>query len=350
MPSEADNTPQDNQEPQPQPLPEVSLPDLDQPLQDACARAGWTELMPVQRKAVPYLIKGRDVMVQARTGSGKTGAFVLPLIANLDPSKAECQALVLVPTRELAVQVAREAELLAGDESIRVVAVYGGVGYKPQLDAFKEGAHLVVGTPGRVLDHLMRRSLSLDTLRMLIFDEADRMLSVGFYPDMQAIRTYLPRRRVKSFMFSATFPPTVLRLAEEFLHKPELLSLSGDQVHVADSEHIFVEVPRMGRERVLARLIELENPTSAIIFCNTIRDVDFVTAVLGRFGFDAASISSSLSQSKRERVLDRIRKGQLRFLVATDVAARGIDIQDLSHVFLYEPPEDPESYIHRAGR
>jgi len=331
-------------------LPDLTFAALPQPLQQACARAGWSDLMPVQQKAMPYVLTGKDVMVQARTGSGKTGAFILPLVQRLDPQKPHCQALVLVPTRELARQVAEEAGLLAGDTGLRVVSVYGGVGYQAQIDAFRQGAHLVVGTPGRILDHLLNRSLSLDHLQVLIFDEADRMLSVGFYPDMRELQRYLPRRRVDAFMFSATYPENVLRLADEFLHKPAFLGLSGDQIHIAESEHVFCVVPRMERDRVLIRLLEMENPTSAIIFCNTKNNVEYVTAVLQQYGFDAEDISSNLSQNKREQVLGRIRAGNLRFLVATDVAGRGIDIPGLSHVFLYEPPEDPESYIHRAGR
>ncbi|MFW5722849.1 MAG: DEAD/DEAH box helicase [Desulfohalobiaceae bacterium] len=282
--------------------------------------------MPVQKKTIPYLLAGRDIMVQARTGSGKTGAFVLPLIQLLDPSAAHCQALVLVPTRELARQVAEEAQLLIGEKGLRVIAVYGGVGYQAQLEAFKQGAHLVVGTPGRVLDHLMKHSLILDQLRVLIFDEADRMLSVGFYPDMKDIQRYLPRKRPRASMFSATFPQTVVRLAEEFLHQPELISLSGQQVHVAEIEHEVCEVPSMNKDRALISLIEIENPSAAIVFCNTKNNVEYLTTVLKQYGFDVEEISSSLTQSKREQVLGRLRKGSLRFLVATDVAARGIDI------------------------
>ncbi len=329
----------------------ASMESLTPELRRACERAGWSALMPVQEKAIPYLLKGRDATVQARTGSGKTGAFVLPLMEKLDPGLPFCQALVLVPTRELASQVCAEAARLFGEQSgLRVVAVYGGVGYKAQLDAFKQGAQLVVGTPGRVLDHLLKRAFTLEHLDTLIFDEADRMLSVGFYPDMKELQRYLPRKRFGAFMFSATYPQSVLRLAKEFLHNPEMISLSGQQLHVAESLHYFCEVPPMGKERMLIRILEIENPSSAIVFCNTKNDVHYVSEVLKQHGFDAEELSSDLSQSKRERVLSRIREGKLRLLVATDVAARGIDIHDLSHVFLYEPPEDPESYIHRAGR
>lgn len=331
-------------------LPEMAFDTLPTPLREACDRAGWDKLMPVQERAMPYLLAGKDIMVQARTGSGKTGAFVLPLIDKLDPSKPYCQTLVMVPTRELASQVAAEAQMLAGENGIKVVAVYGGVGYKEQLDAFREGAQLVVGTPGRILDHLMRRNLILDNLKILIFDEADRMLSVGFYPDMVEVKRYLPSNLVGSFMFSATFPQSVLRLAEEFMHEPELLSLSSDEENITSIAHQFVEVQAMGKERKLIKLIELENPSSALIFCNTKRNVEFTAALLSQFGFDAEGLTSDLSQNKREKLMAQIKAGELRFLVATDVAARGIDIPELSHVFMMEPPEDPESYVHRAGR
>lgn len=330
--------------------PQMTFDELPDGLKEACERAGWDKLMPVQQMALPFLLNDRDVMVQARTGSGKTGAFVLPLLDKLDPEKPQCQALVMVPTRELAQQVAQEARMLAGDSGINVVAVYGGVGYKQQLDAFRDGAQLVVGTPGRILDHLVRRSLMLDTLKVLIFDEADRMLSVGFYPDMVEIKRFLPRRLEGSYMFSATFPQSVLRLAQEFMHKPEFLSLSSDETNVSAIAHQFVEVQAMGKERKLIKLIELENPASAIIFCNTKRNVEFTAALLSQFGFDAEGLTSDLTQNKREKLMARIKEGKLRFLVATDVAARGIDIPELSHVFMMEPPEDPESYVHRAGR
>ncbi|MEI2692627.1 MAG: DEAD/DEAH box helicase [Anaerolineae bacterium] len=331
-------------------MPDVLLDDLPSHLRDAVARAGWPALMPVQARAIPALLAGQDIMAQARTGSGKTGAFLLPMLERLDARRNTTQALILVPTRELARQVWREAELLCTAGGLRTVAVYGGVGYGAQIDALKQGAQIVVGTPGRVLDHLLRRTLSLDNLRMLVFDEADRMLSMGFYPDMVRVQRYLPERRVHTSMFSATFPSYVMRLAQEFLREPQFLSLSSDHVHVTDTEHIFYTVPGMDKDRALVRLIEVENPTSAIIFCNTKVKVHYVTAVLQRFGYDADELSADLGQKEREQVLERVRLGTLRFLVATDVAARGLDIPELSHVIQYEPPDDVESYIHRAGR
>jgi ATP-dependent RNA helicase DeaD len=328
----------------------LTMETLPSGLREAIARAGWDSLMDVQAKALPYLLQGRDIMVQSRTGSGKTGAFLLPTLKRLDASRAECQCLVLTPTRELALQVEHEAQVLFAGTGMRSVAVYGGVGYGRQLEGLKEGAHLVVGTPGRVLDHLLRRSLSLDALRMLIFDEADRMLSIGFYPDMKAVQRYLPKRHVPTHFFSATYPPHVLRVAGEFLETEEMLSLSRKEVHIASIEHAFYAVKSMEKDRVLIRVLELENPAAAIIFCNTKADVHYVTALLQGFGYNADELSADLPQSKREDVLGRLRRGEVRFLAATDVAARGIDIPDLSHVILYAPPEDHESYIHRAGR
>ena len=331
-------------------LPEVSLADLPQLLQTACAKAGWNNLMPVQSRALPYLLEGRDLMVQSRTGSGKTGTYLLPLMARLNPAMPAVQALILVPTRELAVQVEQEAKTLFKGSGFTVAAVYGGVGYGKQMDALRQGVSVVVGTPGRVLDHLLRRTLNLDHISALMFDEADRMLSIGFYPDMKEIQRYLPETSIHAMLFSATYPPHVLKLAGEFLTDPQMLSLSTTQIHVAEVQHLYCECKSMEKDRTLIKILEVENPASAIIFCNTKATVHFVTAVLQGFGFNADELSADLSQSRREDVLSRLRKGTIRFLVATDVAARGIDIPELSHVFLYEPPDDRESYIHRAGR
>jgi ATP-dependent RNA helicase DeaD len=331
---------------------ELTLADLSPAMRAAVERAGWPGLMPVQARAIPILLAGQDVLVQARTGSGKTGAFLLPMLERLDPRRGEVQALVLTPTRELARQVWQEAERLFGPAGMRAAAVYGGAGYREQSEALRQGVQVVVGTPGRVLDHLLRGTLTLDHLRVLVFDEADRMLSIGFYQDMKAVQRRLPRGGVLTAMFSATFPAYVLNVAREFTRagQSEFVSLSRDHVHVTDVEHVYCVAPAMDKDRALVRILEIENPRSAIIFCNTKVKVNYVATVLGRFGYDADALSAELSQAERERVLERVRQGTLRFLVATDVAARGLDIPELSHVILYEPPEDPESYIHRAGR
>jgi len=330
-------------------LPPVAIDDLSDFVRDSIKVAGWTELMPVQKMAIPYLLDGQDLIVQSRTGSGKTGAFLLPLFDLLDPDDLSVQALVLTPTRELARQIFEEFERIRGKSSLDAALIYGGVRYGPQLKALKRGVQIVIGTPGRILDHLQQGNLNLETIRMLILDEADEMLSMGFYPDMKRLRSYFSRDR-QSCMFSATMPPRVRTLASEFLDNPGFLSLSIGNVSVEEIEHRYFRVDPMQKDRVLVRLIELENPESAIIFANTKREVEYLGQFLQNYGYDAASISGDLSQRAREDVMSRIRKGSLRFLVATDVAARGIDITDLSHVIMYDVPKDREYYVHRSGR
>ncbi|MEZ4700538.1 MAG: DEAD/DEAH box helicase [Rhodothermales bacterium] len=308
----------------------------------------------MQQLSIPYLVAGRDLIVQSRTGSGKTGAFLLPLFERLDPEKATTQALLLCPTRELARQIHEEFESMQqafvdDEHRLEAALVYGGVRYKTQNASLKGGAQVVIGTPGRILDHLERRTFTLDELQVLVLDEADEMLSMGFYPAMKALRRYLPRSR-NSYMFSATMPPKVRSLAEEFLNDPGFLSLSSGHVGVDAIEHRYYIANPMEKDRVLVRIMEMENPDSAIIFANTKRDVEYLSKFLRNFGYDASEISGDLDQRARERVMDRIRNGELRYLVATDVAARGIDISDLSHVFMYDVPQDPEYYIHRSGR
>jgi ATP-dependent RNA helicase DeaD len=326
-----------------------SMADLPQTLQAAATRLNWAELMPVQVQTIPYMLGGQDVMVQSQTGSGKTGAFLLPILDRIETGLGAPQALILVPTRELAVQVTRDAEELGREAGIKPLSIYGGVGYKGQIQGLEDGAQLIIGTPGRILDHLLKGNLNLDRLKILVFDEADRMLSMGFYPDMKQLQRYLPRG-LQSAMFSATYPGHVKRLAQQFLKDPVFVSLSQSQVHVSDVLHVVYKVPAMQKSRILVKIIEQENPASAIIFCNTKADVHFVSTVLRRFGYDVGEISADLTQAAREEVLEKLRLNKLKFLVATDVAARGIDIHELSHVFQYQPPQDHEAYVHRTGR
>ena len=331
----------------------VAVADLPERLQQGVAALGWPGLMPVQAEAIPYILEGRDLIVQSRTGSGKTGAFLLPLLERLDASQKHTQALVLCPTRELASQIHAEFERMnAGlpeGERFDAIPVYGGVGYGPQIDAFNRGVQLVVGTPGRVLDHLARGTLKLDKLRTIILDEADEMLSMGFFPDMIKVRRYLPKQR-DSYMFSATMPFQVQRIGQEFLTDPVFLATAGGQIHVEQMAHRAYQVAPMDKDRTLAALIEWENPTAAIIFSNTRREVEYLATFLNNYGYNAAGISSDLTQKAREKTMKRLRDGELRFLVATDVAARGIDVPDLSHVFQYDIPQDREYYVHRSGR
>lgn len=328
---------------------ELSVDELPEKIREAVKSAGWTSLMPVQQQAIPYLLDGKDMIVQSRTGSGKTGGFLLPLFNLLDERQFGAQALVLSPTRELARQIHEEFERLRGKHKFSSVVIYGGVKYEAQIKALQDGAQVIIGTPGRILDHIQQGRLILDDLRMLVFDEADEMLSMGFFPDMLKLKRYLPKNR-QSCMFSATMATRVRYLSQQFLNDPVFLSLSTGNVSVDAIEHRYYRVDRMMKDRILVRTIEMENPDSAIIFANTKRDVEYLGAFLKNYGYDVDLISGDLSQAAREKVMQKVRDGRCRFLVATDVAARGIDITDLSHVFMYDLPQDPEYYVHRAGR
>ncbi|HEX2612798.1 MAG TPA: DEAD/DEAH box helicase [Fibrobacteria bacterium] len=335
-------------EPQP-PLPDLTLDKLSPALQDVVRGNGWSDLMLVQKKAAPYILGAQDIIVQSKTGSGKTGAFLLPLLEVIEKSHAMPQLLIMTPTRELALQVHEEAKKFGEPLGIRSVAVYGGVAYGPQLDAFKAGVHIVVGTPGRLLDHIMNGNLSLKSVRDLVMDEADEMLGMGFYPDMKRIQSFLPKDRC-TYLFSATMPVNVKRLANEFMRKPKFLSLCPTEVSVSSMEHVYYVVDPHDKDKALLQVIELENPESAIIFCNTRRDTAYVHEYLRARGLRVGAISGDVGQKERQQVMQDLKDGKIRFLVATDVAARGIDINGLSHVFMYDHPDDSEVYVHRSGR
>jgi ATP-dependent RNA helicase DeaD len=323
--------------------------ELPEDIQAGIADLGWTDPMPVQARVIPTMRGGRDLIVQARTGSGKTGAFGIPIAAEVDTDLAETQALVMLPTRELANQVAVEVEAIGRHRGVRTLPIYGGVGYGAQNDGLAEGAHVVVGTPGRMLDHLQSGRLNLDHLKILVFDEADELLSLGFWPDMREIQGYISKER-QSCLFSATIPEKVRSLSRVFLNDPEFVTLSEGQIAPAEIDHQFILTTAQEKNVNLVKLLEVEDPESAIIFCNTKDDVRFVTTYLSKKGFDADQIQGDLAQVAREEVMGRIKAGELRFLVATDVAARGIDISQLSHVISYSAPVTPEVYVHRTGR
>ena len=323
--------------------------ECDDDVQAGIRDLGWAEPMPVQAKTIPLMREGHDLIVQARTGSGKTGAFGIPIIEAVDIDLAETQALVMLPTRELANQVAVEITALGKHRGVRVLPVYGGVGYGPQLEALEAGAHVIVGTPGRVLDHLGSGRMQLGHVKILVLDEADEMLSLGFWPDMREVQSYLPKKR-SSYLFSATMPEKVRSLSRFFLHDEQFVTLSEGQVAPQEIEHFFYVCTAQEKEQVLARILEYEDPESAIIFCNTKADVRYITSFLQKREIDADQISGDLTQVAREQAINRIKSGKLRFLVATDVAARGIDISDLSHVISYSSPESPDVYVHRTGR
>lgn len=323
--------------------------DLPEDIRAGIRDLGWKGAMPVQARVIPAMRTERDLIVQARTGSGKTGAFGIPIVSRVDPALPVTQALVLAPTRELANQVAGELIAMGKHRGVRCLPIYGGVGYTAQLEGLKAGAHVVVGTPGRILDHLGSGRLVLDRVKILVLDEADELLSLGFWPDMREIEGYLPKQR-QSCLFSATMPEKVRSLSRVFLREPEFVALSEGQVAPSEIEHFFMVTTAAEKEANLLRLLEYEDPESAIIFCNTKDDVRFVTTILQRRGFDADQISGDLSQAARESTMARIKSGELKIMVATDVAARGIDISQLTHVISYSAPDSPETYVHRTGR
>ena len=270
--------------------------DLPEPIQRGIRDLGWTQPTPVQEKTLPPMREGSDMIVQAHTGSGKTGAFGIPICCAVDPDLDETQALVMVPTRELANQVAEEIAALGRHRGVRCVPIYGGVGYQKQIEAIEAGAHVIVGTPGRILDHLGSRRLHFDRVGILVLDEADEMLSLGFWPDMREIQKYVPKER-QSCLFSATIPERVSSLARVFLTDPEYVSPAEGQLAPQQIEHYYVVTTAQEKESNLIRLLEYEEPESAIIFCNTKSDVRFVTAYLQRRGFDADQISGDLTQA-----------------------------------------------------
>lgn len=331
-------------------LPDYTFADLPQELKATLVEQGWTDLMPVQRKTIPYMLAARDMLVQSKTGSGKTGAFVLPLVQVIVRDHKFPQALILVPTRELAQQVEGEIEKLAKGTGIKSVAIFGGVSYEPQLRALREGVHIIVATPGRLLDHAQRGNVDFLSIRDLIMDEADEMLSMGFYPDMQRIRRYLPKE-IACTMFSATIPQTVKSLAREFQRKNAgYLSLSYDKVIANNLEHRYYMCDVMDKDKMVIKVLEWENPDSCMIFCNMKRDVSYLEQVLTNYGFHVGALSGDITQKLRETTLDAFRNKRLNILICTDVAARGIDVTHVTHVIVYDHPDDHEVYVHRSGR
>jgi len=310
---------------------------------------GYRTPTDVQQEAVPHALAGRDLVVQSRTGTGKTAAFGIPIVEKLDAERDVVQAVVLTPTRELALQVAREVTEIGRGRGVKIESVYGGDSMERQLEGIRAGAQVIVGTPGRVLDHLRRGTLRFDAVRVLVLDEADRMLDMGFAVEMGQIMEFVPTER-QTLLFSATIPLGIRGLIYHYMAEPEWVLLSEDQIYVKEVEHLYCLTPRLHKEMTLYKLIEYENPSSAMIFCNTKEETRLVHTFLLNKGMAVAMLSSDLPQNKRERVMERFRSGQIRHLVTTDVASRGIDIEDLSHVVIFSTPESPEQYIHRAGR
>jgi ATP-dependent RNA helicase DeaD len=313
---------------------------------------GYEQATPVQAATIEPGLAGKDLLVRAKTGTGKTAAFGLPILARTESGSRKVNAVVLTPTRELALQVAEEMANIAKYKDLRICTLYGGVAIGPQSDALKEGVEIIVGTPGRILDHLRRGTLDLSHAGIACLDEADEMLSMGFLEDVNKILQQLPKDpKPQVLLFSATVSEKIKNLVRKFLDDPVDLILSTDADKVEGIRHVLYETDiNVHKIRSLLAVLDKEQPSSALIFANTREDTSTVANFLSRQGLDAEYISGELSQAAREKAMRKLKKGKIQFLVATDVAARGIDISDLSHVFHYSLPEDPAVYLHRSGR
>jgi ATP-dependent RNA helicase DeaD len=323
---------------------------LSQDLLKAIDRLGYEQAAPIQAAAIPLLLEGADVVGQSQTGSGKTAAFAAPAIEKVDPTQRSTQVLVLCPTRELAVQVSEEVHKLAFfKRGVRALPIYGGQSYDRQLFGLRQGAHIVIGTPGRVMDHMRRGTLKLDTLKMVVLDEVDVMLNMGFRDDIELILQATPRERQTVF-FSATIPRPIQQLIEKYARTPRNVRIEQKAMTVPTVEQIYFEVDRYNKIELLTRLIDIHDLKLGIIFCNTKRMVDDLAEHLNAQGYSADRLHGDMTQAMRDRVMNKFRKSGLEFLVATDVAARGIDVDDVEVVFNYDLPYDGEDYVHRIGR
>lgn len=319
-------------------------------LNDLLKGQGIVKPTPVQEEAIPPVVQGLDVIARAKTGTGKTLAFLLPIMDKIRVEAAYPQALVLAPTRELALQITEEARKLARHTGVKILAVYGGQDVEKQLRKLEGGRHLIIGTPGRLLDHLRRETLDLGGVKMLVLDEADQMLHMGFLEDVETIITAVPYRR-QTMLFSATMPDPIKRLAANYMKEPlDIVIKSGSPIPLDNIRQQVVECSDRNKEEALQALIERDRPYLAIIFCRTKRRVSKLNEALQAAGYDCDELHGDLSQGKREAVMKRFREAKLQLLVATDVAARGLDVEGITHVFNYDLPLDADSYIHRIGR
>jgi ATP-dependent RNA helicase DeaD len=323
--------------------------ELSAPVARAIEEMGYREPTEIQAATIPVLLTGRDLMGQAQTGTGKTAAFGIPLVELLDPELKAVQAVILAPTRELASQISEEIGKLARHTELRIATVYGGAVMSRQVLDLKRGAQIVVGTPGRILDHLARGTMRLDQVRYVVLDEADRMLDMGFMPDVERILRRTPRSR-QTALFSATMPTVVRIMARRHMKDPAWIQIKPEERTVSEVDQVYYEVAEQDKPAGLALILEEQKPERAIIFRRTQVGVDKLTRYLRSRGYQAEALHGSMSQQLRERVLADFRRGELPLLVATNVAARGLDISEVSHVINYDIPEESESYIHRIGR
>jgi ATP-dependent RNA helicase DeaD len=315
----------------------------------AITEMGFEEATPIQEKTIPLALEGRDLIGQAQTGTGKTAAFGVPLVNKIDITEDRIVALVMCPTRELAIQVAEEIGKLGRFKGTRSLPIYGGQDIVKQIRALKKKPHIIIGTPGRLLDHINRKTIKLDDVKTVVLDEADEMLDMGFMEDIQTILSMVPEER-HTMLFSATMPPNIQKLAQQFLKNPEHVSVIPKQVSAPLISQSYIEVHEKQKFEALSRLLDMEAPELAIVFGRTKRRVDELSEALQKRGYSAEGLHGDLSQNQRDNVMRKFRDGSIDVLVATDVAARGLDVSGVTHVVNFDLPQDPESYVHRIGR
>ncbi|AOV06666.1 DEAD/DEAH box helicase [Sporosarcina ureilytica] len=317
--------------------------------QRSLARMGFEEATPIQEGTIKFGLEGRDIIGQAQTGTGKTTAFGVPIIENIDTSNRSIQALVIAPTRELAIQVSEELYRIGNDKRAKVLSVYGGQDISRQIRALRNNPQIIVGTPGRLLDHIKRKTIKLDNVQTLVLDEADEMLNMGFIEDINAIMAAVPATR-QTLLFSATMPAPIRKIAETFMKDPEIVKIKSKAMTVENIEQFFVKAQEREKFDILSRVLNVHQPELAIVFGRTKRRVDELSHALTIRGYLAEGIHGDLTQAKRMSVLRQFKEGKIDILVATDVAARGLDISGVTHVYNFDIPQDPESYVHRIGR
>jgi ATP-dependent RNA helicase DeaD len=308
----------------------------------------WDEPTPVQEQAIPIAFQNLDLMAQAQTGTGKTGAFAVPISTRVEPKKG-IQCLVLVPTRELAIQVGGDFNDIAKYTGLRSIPIYGGQSINVQTDKLRKGVEIVVGTPGRLMDLMRRGELSFEGVKFLVLDEADRMLDMGFIDDIEWILQSVPKKR-QTMLFSATLPDTIRELARRYMVNPREVNISQDTLTVPQAQQVYINVGRKNKLWALCRILDIEKAQLALVFCSTKKMVDQLAHKLRAYGYSADAIHGDLTQAARDKVMQKFRSGKLRVLIATDVAARGLDIEGITHVINYDIPENPEDYVHRIGR
>ena len=323
---------------------------LDTRIMRAIAEMGFEQPSPIQAQSIPIAVEGKDMIGQARTGTGKTASFGIPMLQRINPKDKSLQAIVLCPTRELAIQSANEIRKLAKFlHGIKVLPIYGGQEISKQIRSLKGGVQIVIGTPGRVMDHLRRHTLKPQTVDIVVLDEADEMLNMGFREDIETILGQLPEER-QTMLFSATMPKPILEIAKRYLHETEIVKVIQKELTVPKIEQYYYEVNPRKKNEVLSRLLDMYDPSLSLVFCNTKRKVDELVADLKGRGYFAEGLHGDMKQSQRDRVMNGFRNGRTDILVATDVAARGIDVDDVEAVFNYDVPQDDEYYVHRIGR